>query len=218
MTRNASPTSFLASALRVFEFTLGEMLWSRRTIFMFLVVGGPVVIALVLRMLVSLDLLQLERRRRRAAAVAGWSRHLRADGLGLLSQVHGAGPRRLLWNPLIADEVEDKTITYLFTRPVLERSGPGGEVSRVSGLCTMLGRAARRWSSSISSFVPHAGRAASARISRRWPTDLGLLGPRTGRLRRGVRAGGGLVPASVADRSGLRVRVGAGGGLRARGT
>ena len=33
---------FLPSALRVFDLSLGEMLWSRRTIFMALVVGAPV--------------------------------------------------------------------------------------------------------------------------------------------------------------------------------
>ena len=38
----------------VFDLSLGEMLWSRRTIFMLLVVGAPVVIALFLRVLVAL--------------------------------------------------------------------------------------------------------------------------------------------------------------------
>ena len=39
---NVRPTApgFLTSALRVFDLSLGEMLWSRRTIFMALVVGG----------------------------------------------------------------------------------------------------------------------------------------------------------------------------------
>ena len=32
---------FLRLALRVFDLSLGEMLWSRRTIFMALVVGAP---------------------------------------------------------------------------------------------------------------------------------------------------------------------------------
>ncbi|MGH8636014.1 MAG: hypothetical protein ACREUZ_02655, partial [Burkholderiales bacterium] len=35
---------YFASALRVFDLSLSEMLWSRRTIFMILVVGAPVVI------------------------------------------------------------------------------------------------------------------------------------------------------------------------------
>jgi len=34
---------------RVFDLSLGEMLWSRRTIFMALVVGGPVILALIVK-------------------------------------------------------------------------------------------------------------------------------------------------------------------------
>lgn len=118
MTGNAPQPRFLTSALRVFEFTLGEMLWSRRTVFMFLVVGGPVVIALVLRTLVSLDLLQLDGTvdgQRLAVGGSGifglmvWGFYLRFT-VPVLGVFYGTS--------LIADEVEDKTITYLFTRPV----------------------------------------------------------------------------------------------------
>src|SRR6187549_2688069 len=45
---------FFASGLRVFDLSLGEMLWSRRTIFMLLVVGAPVLIAVVLRLAVGM--------------------------------------------------------------------------------------------------------------------------------------------------------------------
>ena len=48
--------SMLSSAARVFELSVGEMLWSKRTIFMALVVGAPVVIAGVVRSLVWLGL------------------------------------------------------------------------------------------------------------------------------------------------------------------
>ncbi len=44
--RRARPPGFVASSLRIFDLSLGEMLWSRRTIFMALVVGAPVLIAL----------------------------------------------------------------------------------------------------------------------------------------------------------------------------
>src|SRR5688572_26567218 len=44
-----SPPSMLAGAARVFDLSLGEMLWSRRTIFMALIVGGPVLLAIVAR-------------------------------------------------------------------------------------------------------------------------------------------------------------------------
>jgi len=35
--------------MRVFDLSLGEMLWSRRTVFMALVVGLPVLLAIVVR-------------------------------------------------------------------------------------------------------------------------------------------------------------------------
>ena len=44
---------FIASGLRIFDLSLGEMLWSKRTIFMMLVAGAPVVIALLLRIVVA---------------------------------------------------------------------------------------------------------------------------------------------------------------------
>ena len=39
----------MRGAWRVFELSLGEMLWSRRTVFLALVVGCPVLVALVIR-------------------------------------------------------------------------------------------------------------------------------------------------------------------------
>ena len=41
--------SFGTASRRVFDLSLGEMLWSRRTIFMALVVGGPVLLAVIVR-------------------------------------------------------------------------------------------------------------------------------------------------------------------------
>ena len=43
------PTVAAASA-RVFDLSLGEMLWSRRSVFLALVAGGPVVLAVVVRL------------------------------------------------------------------------------------------------------------------------------------------------------------------------
>ena len=54
---------FLASSFRVFDLSISEMLWSRRTIFMALVVGAPVFIALLLRVLVGLGAPLLEEAR-----------------------------------------------------------------------------------------------------------------------------------------------------------
>jgi ABC-type transport system involved in multi-copper enzyme maturation permease subunit len=111
--------SFLASSFRIFDLSLGEMLWSRRTIFMALVVGLPVVIALLLRMIVGLGFPLFEDPksggppiRVTGPAIFGmgiWFLYLRFI-VPVLGVFYGTS--------LIADEVEDKTITYLFTRPI----------------------------------------------------------------------------------------------------
>lgn len=103
---------FLASGLRIFDLSLGEMLWSRRTIFMVLVVGAPVVIALLLRFLIALGAPILETSRMTGPGIFGlmmWVFYLRFT-VPVLGVFYGTA--------LIADEVEDKTITYLFTRPI----------------------------------------------------------------------------------------------------
>jgi ABC-type transport system involved in multi-copper enzyme maturation permease subunit len=112
--------SFLASSLRIFDLSIGEMLWSRRTIFMALVVGAPIIIALFLRILVGLGApIFVDGRpgsnspiRMTGPAIFGlmiWGMYLRFI-VPVLGVFYGTS--------LIADEVEDKTITYLFTRPI----------------------------------------------------------------------------------------------------
>src|SRR5436190_6478216 len=49
MTRPTSSPTFMGSAMRIFDLSLGQMLWSRRSIFLALVVGGPVVLAAIVR-------------------------------------------------------------------------------------------------------------------------------------------------------------------------
>ena len=113
-----TPPGFLASSLRVFDLSLGEMLWSRRTIFMALVVGAPVFIALVLRLLVGLGAPFFD------APRGGGG--LRMDGPGMFGLIIWGMYLRFIvpvlgvfyGTSLMADEVEDKTITYLFTRPI----------------------------------------------------------------------------------------------------
>ncbi len=110
---------FLTSGARIFDLSLGEMLWSRRTIFMLLVVGAPVVIAAFLRILVALGAPVLEQThngvtqvRMTGPAIFGlmiWVFYLRFT-VPVLGVFYGTS--------LMADEVEDKTITYLFTRPI----------------------------------------------------------------------------------------------------
>ena len=41
--------SLFASAARVFDLSLGQMLWSRRSVFLGVLLGGPVVLAVALR-------------------------------------------------------------------------------------------------------------------------------------------------------------------------
>src|SRR5688572_16526776 len=106
--------SYWGAARRVFDLSLGEMLWSRRTIFMVLVVGGPVILALVVRILDSFGMpaLRVSNQRVGGMGVFGiviWMLFLRFV-IPILGVFYGTA--------LMADEVEDKTITYLFTRPV----------------------------------------------------------------------------------------------------
>ena len=103
---------FFASGFRIFDLSLSEMLWSRRTIFMLLVVGAPVVMAFFLRVFVTLGAPILENTRMAGPAIFGlmiWVFYLRVT-VPVLGVFYGTA--------LIADEVEDKTITYLFTRPI----------------------------------------------------------------------------------------------------
>jgi ABC-2 type transport system permease protein len=111
MAQQRTPGIFYSS-LRIFDLSLGEMLWSRRTILLGLFAGLPVVIAGGIRLF------------------AGFGANPRVNNLPV------DGPAifgLLIWmffrlivpvlgvfygTALIADEVEDKTITYLFTRPI----------------------------------------------------------------------------------------------------
>ena len=106
---------YLTSSLRIMDLSIGEMLWSRRTVFMLLIVGAPVLIALILRGLVSLGAPVLNgpnNVRMTGPAIFGmmiWIFYLRFT-VPVLGVFYGTS--------LIADEVEDKTITYLFSRPI----------------------------------------------------------------------------------------------------
>lgn len=109
-----APPSLVGAARRVFELSFGEMLWSRRTIFMALVVGGPVLLAVIFRIVESLGMPAM---RVNGARVAGssifgvmiWMLYVRFI-VPVLGVFYGTA--------LMADEVEDKTLTYLFTRPI----------------------------------------------------------------------------------------------------
>jgi ABC-2 type transport system permease protein len=105
----------IVSAARIFDLSLGQMLWSRRSIFLGVLLGGTVAWAAAIRIV--------------TATTPFW--HLTINGARV------AGPTlfgMIMWllyirfivpvlgvfygTSLIADEVDDKTITYLLTRPV----------------------------------------------------------------------------------------------------
>src|SRR5262249_16341946 len=103
------------TALRIFDLSLGLMLWSRRSILLGLVVGAPVGLAVLIRVVVLLTPLGLPRIG--GSRVAGptlfglmiWLLYIRFI-VPVLGVFYGTA--------LIADEVDDRTITYLFTRPI----------------------------------------------------------------------------------------------------
>lgn len=114
----SAPPSFATAGLRVFDLGLGQMLWSRRTLFMALVAGGPVAVAVLLRVLAALPVFGgTVTVGDRPVGLGGpdifglmiWTFYLRFT-VPVLGVFYGTA--------LIADEVEDRTITYLFTRPM----------------------------------------------------------------------------------------------------
>lgn len=103
------------SALRIFDLSLGQMLWSRRSVFLGILVGGPVALAVAMRVILLVTparLPMVNGARMNGTTIFGlmiWLLYLRFI-VPVLGVFYGTS--------LIADEVEDKTITYLFTRPI----------------------------------------------------------------------------------------------------
>src|SRR5262249_40015406 len=111
---NSSHTGLVYASLRIFDFSLGEMLWSPRTVFMGLIVGLPVLLSFIVRPLfeAGLPAIRVGRGAAGGPLVFGlmiWVFFVRF-AVPVLGVFYGTS--------LIADEVEDKTITYLFTRPI----------------------------------------------------------------------------------------------------
>ena len=108
------PPTFVNATARVFDVAVGQLLWSRRTMFMVLAVTAPMLIAVILR---ASDAMGVSALRVNGQQVGGpvmfggmiWLLYLRFI-VPVLGAFYGTA--------LIADEVEDRTITYLFTRPI----------------------------------------------------------------------------------------------------
>jgi ABC-type transport system involved in multi-copper enzyme maturation permease subunit len=117
MTQPAQPASpgLFASAIRVFDLSLGQMLWSRRSVFLGVLLGGPVALALAIRVVDTLHVgggMRVNGAAVNGTAIFGmmvWLLYIRFI-VPVLGVFYGTA--------LIADEVDDKTITYLFTRPI----------------------------------------------------------------------------------------------------
>src|SRR6266496_5586321 len=104
----------MSSAIRIFDLSLGQMLWSRRSVFLGILLGGPVLLAAAVRVTAGLYASGF---RVNGSTMAGssifgvmiWLLYIRFI-VPVLGVFYGTA--------LIADEVDDKTITYLFTRPI----------------------------------------------------------------------------------------------------
>ena len=106
--------SFTNTVFRVFDVAVGQLLWSRRTIFMMLAAFAPIAIALIFRLTdaVGVSTLRVNGQQVSGPVMFGgmiWLLYLRFI-VPVLGTFYGTA--------LIADEVEDRTITYLFTRPI----------------------------------------------------------------------------------------------------
>jgi ABC-2 type transport system permease protein len=107
--------SFAGSALRIFDLSLAQMLWSRRSVFLAVLVTGPVLVAIGYRFVSGI--FPSANFQVNGVAVGGpvvfgmmmWLLYVRFI-IPVLGVFYGTA--------LIADEVDDKTITYLFTRPI----------------------------------------------------------------------------------------------------
>jgi ABC-2 type transport system permease protein len=106
--------SYLAGAARVFDLSIGDMLWSRRTIFMALVVAGPVFLAIVARLVQASGVAPLRVNGVQVSGAAIFGMMIWVLFLRFIVPVLGV----FYGTSLVADEVDDKTITYLFTRPI----------------------------------------------------------------------------------------------------
>ncbi|MGD8897335.1 MAG: ABC transporter permease [Acidobacteriota bacterium] len=109
MRDTSQPVPFVPATRAVFDLSLEGMIWSRRSLLMGLLVGVPLIVAVVYRVLLAAEVLPsaappLDLYGFAVAII--WVRNL----LPLMALFHATS--------LIADEVEGRTLTYLLTRPL----------------------------------------------------------------------------------------------------
>jgi ABC-type transport system involved in multi-copper enzyme maturation permease subunit len=104
----------LAPARRMFELALGEMLWGRRAVFMALAAGAPILLAVVTRLTFATGAAVFTVNGNRIDIQAMFGTAISLLYLRFIVPALGV----FYGTSLIADEIEDKTITYLFVRPM----------------------------------------------------------------------------------------------------
>jgi len=104
----------LKPAARIFELALGQMLWGRRALFMAVVAGAPVVLALILRLTFASGSAVFIVNGNRVDTESIFTTAVSVLYLRFIVPALGV----YYGTSLIADEIEDKTITYLFVRPI----------------------------------------------------------------------------------------------------
>lgn len=113
MRDTSRPLPFAPAARAIFELSLESMIWSRRSLLMALLVGLPVVLGIVYRVVIAAD---IPNRAIPPIDLYGlvvavyWIRNV----LPLMALFHATS--------LIADEIDGKTLTYLLTRPLTRTS------------------------------------------------------------------------------------------------
>ena len=104
----------VAPARRMFELALGEMLWGRRAVFMVLAAGAPILLALVMRLAFATGSAVFIVNGNRIDIESMFGTAISLLYLRFIVPALGV----FYGTSLIADEIEDKTITYLFVRPM----------------------------------------------------------------------------------------------------
>jgi ABC-2 family transporter len=104
----------VGSARRVFELALGQMLWAPRASLLGLAAGAPILLALVTRLTLSSGTAVVQINGRPIDSEAVFSAAITLLYLRFIVPAIGV----FYGTSLIADEIEEKTITYLFTRPI----------------------------------------------------------------------------------------------------
>lgn len=127
------PIPWRTACRGTFDLALGGLLWSRRTAFLVLAAAVPVGIAALVRAVESSGtaVLRVNGEAAGGTVVFGllvWGLFVRVM-VPLLGVFHGTA--------LIADEVEDRTLTYLFTRPMARSAVLAGKFAAYL-VCTAL--------------------------------------------------------------------------------